>query len=346
MKITEIDNTLEEGLGKLIGKGLSWAGSKLAGGGARTAAVEKIASQWTDDIVKASATGTKTVFSKIQDKSLRAMVRADRSIMDDAAKLAQKTAISQGIKGSTKAIARKVGKTWWWTRTIGKTGFMVYNTYQIAQFFTQYNDNVNAWDKELKSQLAAGKITEEQYKEQLAYIRKTEMGLLIPKVGAALLGSAIIKGTAVPIAALLKASKITAPLGSIVSGLGSLGVAYLYTKLNSKEGSEMFARVLTGNALGDTATAIMGTAGTEALDWLTGTAKEAQKADQQSAPTNATAGQAQQPAQQTAQQPAQGATTTPAAAPAATAPAVSNKDEYTPKGYKRDAKGNLILDLD
>ena len=342
MKITEIDNNLEEGLGKLLGKGLSWAGNKLAGGGARTAAVEKLAAQWTDDVVKASATGTKTVFSKIQDKTLKAMVRADRSIMDDAAKLAQKTAISKGIKGSAKSIGKAVGKTWWWTKTIGKTGFLIYNTYQIAQFFTQYNDNVNAWDKELKSQLAAGKITEEQYKEQMAYIRRTEMGLLVPKIGAALLGSAVIKGTAVPIAALLKASKFTAPLGSIVSGLGSLGVAYLYTKLNSKEGSEMFARVLTGNAIGDTATAIMGTAGTEAVDWLTGTVKDAQKADQQAQPSAGTPTQSQP----TAQQPAQGATPTPAAAPAAAAPTVAKSDEYTPKGYKRDAKGNLILDLD
>ncbi len=346
MKINEIDDQLDEGLGNLLGKGLSWAGSKLAGSGVRSAAVEKIAAQWTADIIKAGATKAKPVFSKISDKGLRSLVRADRSILDDAAKLAQKTAIKTGARNAIKGVTNAVGKGWWWTKTIGKTGFMVYNTYQIASFFTQYNDNVNAWDKELKSQLKDGKITQEQYEEQLAYIRRTEMGLLVPKVGAALLGSAIIKGTAVPIAVLLKASKFTAPLGSIVSGLGTVGVAYLYTKLNSKEGSEMFARVLTGNALGDTATAIMGNAGTTALDWLTGNVKDAQKADQEQASTPASgapAANATPAAQQNA--PAQqGATTTPAAQPATQAPA-GKSDLYTPKGYTRDAKGNLVLDL-
>jgi hypothetical protein len=300
-------------------------------------------------MIKAGVSKSKPVLSKISDKSLRSLVRADRTILDDAAKLAQKTALKQGFNSTVKGVTGSIGKGWWWTKTIGKTGFMAYNTYQIAQFFTEYNDNVNAWDKELKSQLKAGKITQEQYEQQLAYIRRTEMGLLVPKLGAALLGSAIIKGTAVPIAVLLKASKFTAPLGSIVSGLGSAGVAYLYTKLNSKEGSEMFARVLTGNALGDTATAIMGNAGTSALDWLTGNVKEAQKADQEQASTPASAAPAANatPAAQQTAPAQQGATTTPAAQPATQAPAqpAGKSDLYTPKGYTRDAKGNLILDL-
>jgi hypothetical protein len=345
MKIYEIiseSNQVDEGIVSNIA---NWAAKSTA----TKSAIPAIAEKWAEKIMNAQVHGRKLELNTAQLKKL-APPEARRYLSDpkyvkeieqQAAKIVRQKNFSN-IKGALGMSTAPISK-WSLTKAIGSAGVTVFNTWQITKFFTDYNSNVNAWDAELKKQLAAGKITQEQYQAQLAHIRKTEMGLLITKVGAGLLGSVIVRGTLAPFAWGLKKFSLTAPIGSLISGLGAAGSAYLYSKLNSKEGSEAVATIMVGNALGDTVTATLGNAGTSALDWLTGTAEEAKKLDQQ--PAQGGQGASQTPVNAPGQQPAKPAAQ-PAAAPTAPTMPGNNKtataDLYTPAGYTRDAAGNLI----
>ena len=354
MKIYEIiseSNQVDEGIASALGKGLSWAGSKLASSDITKRAVSDLAAEYAKRAMAIQRAGKSVPPVSAKFIKNNAPTDAKRLLSDPKyIALIQKEADKIMRNSHLSTIAGKAGLSnlvkgskWDITKAVGSKLVKLYSTWQVIGMFRDYNSNVNAWDAELQKQLAAGKITQEQYQAQLDHIRKTEMGLLVTKVGAGLLGSAIVRGTVAPIAGLFKLIPLTAPIGSIISGLGAAGSAYLYTKLNSKEGSEAVASVMVGNALGDAATSAIGGTVTNAIDWLTGTAKEAAAADKQ--PAQGGQGASQTPVNAPGQQPAKPAAQ-PAAAPTAPTMPGNNKtataDLYTPAGYTRDAAGNLI----
>lgn len=342
MKIYEIiseSNQVDEGI---VSNVVNWATKSNA----VKSAIPAIAEKWAEKLVYAQSHGRTLQLNTAQLKKI-SPPEARRYLSDpkyvkeiekQAAKIVKQKNISS-VKGALGLSTAPISK-WSLAKSIGSAGVTVFNTWQITKFFTDYNSNVNAWDAELKKQVADGKITQAQYQEQLAHIRRTEMGLLITKVGAGLLGSAIVRGTVAPLAWGLKKFSLTAPIGSIISGLGAVGGAYVYSKLNSKEGSEAVATIMVGNALGDTATAAIGNAGTTALDWLTGTAEEGAKLDKEKSAGGQ--GASQTPVNAPGQQPTKPATPAPAATTMPGNNTTAKADMYTPAGYSRDAAGNLI----
>lgn len=349
MKIYEIiaeNKQVDEGI---VSNVVNWATKSNA----VKSAIPDIAAKWAEKLMNAQTHGRTLQLNTAQLKNL-APASARRYLSDpalvkevekQAAKIVRQKKFS-AVKGALGMSTAPISK-WSLAKSVGSAVYKLYVTWQVAGMFSDYNSNVNAWDAELRKQLAAGKITQEQYDAQIAHIRKTEMGLLITKVGAGLLGSAIARGTIAPVAFLFNKIPFTAPLGAMMTGLGRAGAAYVYSQLNSKEGSEMVAKIMVGNALGDTVTNTLGNIGTGAIDWLTGTVKKGQAIDQGDQTGTPTPGAPQ------------GASTTPVAKPNATtaAPAVAaatapvmpgdNKTAIaqvdTPAGYTRDAAGNLIL---
>jgi len=352
MKIYEIiseNKQVDEGI---VSNVVNWAGGKIASSDITKKAVADLAAKYAERVMAHQRAGKGKKFVSTQFIKNNAPKEAKRELLSDPKYIAliQKEGDKIMRNSNLSAIAGKVGLStlatgskWDITKAVGSRLVKLYSSWQIIGMFRDYNSNVNAWDAELQKQVAAGKITQEQYQAQLAHIRKTEMGLLVTKVGAGLLGSAIVRGSVAPIAGLFKLIPLTAPIGSVISGLGAAGSAYLYTKLNSKEGSEAVASIMVGNALGDAATSAIGGTVTNAMDWITGTAKEAAEADRQPA-------QGGQAASQTlvnapGQQPAKPAAQTTTAPTAPTMPGnntTAKADMYTPAGYSRDAAGNLI----
>lgn len=218
-----------------------------------------------------------------------------------------------------------------------------FQAWQIYGMVNTYNENVDAWDQKLRADVAAGKLSQADYESQIAGIRKTEMGLLTAKVAGAIVAGRIARGGVGIVGNFLGKSESATVrgIGHTINGLGRLGSAYLFSQINSPEGSQAFANVLTGTAIGDFATQLAGAPGVAAINWVKGTAADAAKVDAGQKPNG------------------QGGSNTKVDEPADDSKVNSRDDserysmpvtpasnpkpaEDTPSGYTRDAKGNLI----
>jgi hypothetical protein len=357
----QVDEGVASTVGSFLGKGLSRLGNAAASSSITKDAIADVAKEFARRAIPIQRAGKPVAavnYGNIKKLIPKDAPRDVKRMLADPKNIAEIDKQVKSIMRNTHLtnIAKKVGLSkyvgaskWDLSKAVGTGIYRAYAGWQIAGMFSDYNSNVNAWDAELRKQLAAGKITQEQYDAQLAHIRKTEMGLLVTKVGAGLLGTAIAKGTVGPVAWLFNKIPFTAPIASIMTGLGRAGSAYVYSQLNSKEGSEMVAKVMVGHALGDAATSALGGVFTGAIDWLTGTAKKGQELDQSPQTGTPTAGAPQGASTTPVAKPNTTATTPTVAAATATAPVMPGDNKTataqvdTPAGYTRDAAGNLIL---
>ena len=292
-----------------------------------------------------------TAFGAVAGKATRA---ASRQVARKAAeKAANAKALGQFGKLPTLAKAGVIGKVaGGGILKLAPWAIRIYTGFQIYGLFKNYNDTIEAWDKKLQADLAAGKITKEQYEAQMNYIRQTELGLLVPKVAAGIIGTTMTAGLFGGLGKVFKWSDNAAVkgLGHLISGLGTAGNAYMWSKINSPEGSEAVATLMTGTALGDWTTGIIGQTAAGAIDWFKGTSNDAAKVDAGKKPNGQggsdtkvdkptdeplAANKGEERYSMPTNTPAQ-----PAKAPEQ--PATAASKEYAPPGYTRDAKGNLI----
>lgn len=275
------------------------------------------------------------------------MAKADKSILDDAAKLANKSRgysmfgkVGDNI-GTAAGVAGKVGAG---ALKLAPWGVRLYTSWQIYDLFKNYSDNVDAWDKKLQADVAAGKLSEEDYKKQIAGVRQTELGLLVPKVAAGIVGMTMTTAFFGGLGKVFRWSDNAAVkgLGHVISGLGTAGNAYMWSKINSPEGSNAVATLLTGTALGDWATGIMGQTAAGAIDWFRGTAKDAAEADAGKKPTTTGQGGSDTPVKKPGAKDDEVKAPSEVRYTAPTQPATAASKEYAPPGYTRDAQGNLI----
>lgn len=284
-------------------------------------------------------------FGLVAGKATRA---ASREVAKKAAeKAANAKALGQFKKLPALAKAGVIGR-------VATTGIIklapwalhAFQAWQIYGMVETYNENVEAWDKKLQADVAAGKLSQEEYESQLAGIRNTEMGLLTAKIATAVVAGKVARGGTGILGNYLAKSNTASVrgIGHTINGLGRLGSAYLFSQINSPEGSQQFANVLTGTAIGDFSTQMLGTPGVAAVNWLKGTTDAAAKVDTNKADAGANKKPDGQGGSDTkVDEPHDGTEIDRSDSERySLPPTVQKQPEDTPAGYKRDAKGNLI----